>query len=37
MIGLIFDVPKEDAEVLNKQLPYEAITRNKQFQDLLVF
>jgi hypothetical protein len=34
MIGLKFVVPKEDVEVQNKQLPYKAITRNKQFHDL---
>jgi len=37
MIGLKFVVPKADAEVLNKQLPYKATTRNKQYHDLLVF
>jgi hypothetical protein len=35
--GLKFVVPKADAEVLNKQLPYKTTTRNKQFHDLLVF
>ena len=34
---LEFVVPKADAKVLNKQLPYKAITRNKQFHDLFVF
>lgn len=34
---LEFAVPKADAEVLNKPLPYKANTRNKQSHDLLVF